>query len=201
MLAAARNASTSHWLISYFGSSRALDITANRITAYIARRREAGAAAATINRELSALKKAFTLAEKDGSVVQRPRFDLLDEDNARTGFFEPDQFVAVLNGLPAFLRPVVQTAYITGWRVPSEILTRQRHHLDLDGGWLRLDPGETKNRKGRNFPLTPELLTILKAQVDHTRELELATGTHHPMAVSSQRQADQGFSRRLESRV
>jgi integrase len=77
---------------------------------------------------------------------------------------------------PAYLKPVVQTAYITGWRVPSEILTRQRHHLDLVGGWLRLDPGETKNGQGRNFPLTPELLGILRAQVDRTHELELATG-------------------------
>jgi integrase len=78
--------------------------------------------------------------------------------------------------LPGFLKPVVETAYITGWRVPSEILTRQRHHLDLDGGWLRLDLGETKNGQGRNFPLTPELLVILRAQVERTRELELATG-------------------------
>jgi len=163
-------------LTAYFGRSRAIDISKDRITAYIARRQEAGAAAATINRELAAMKRAFSLAEEAGRIAQRPRFSLLHEDNARAGFFEPDQFAAVLNALPGYLRPVVQTAYITGWRVPSEILTRQRHHLDMDGGWLRLDPGETKNGQGRNFPLTPELLAILNAQVEYTRELELATG-------------------------
>jgi integrase len=101
---------------------------------------------------------------------------LLHEDNARTGFFEPEQFAAVLNALPRYLRAVIQTAYITGWRVPSEILTRQRHHVDLDSGWLRLDPGETKNGQGRNCPLTAELFGILEAQVERTREIELATG-------------------------
>src|SRR5215510_5797037 len=55
--------------------------------------------------------------------------------------------------------------YITGWRVKSEILTRQRSHLDLDAGWIRLEPGETKNGKGRMFPLTPRLRAVLEAQL------------------------------------
>jgi integrase len=41
---------------------------------------------------------------------------------------------------------------------------------------LPLNPGETKNGQGRNFPLTPELLAVLKTRVERTRELELATG-------------------------
>jgi len=45
--------------------------------------------------------------------------------------------------------------YITGWRVKSEILTRQWAHVDFHSGWLRLEPGETKNAEGRQFPLTP----------------------------------------------
>jgi integrase len=129
---------------THFGRSHVIDILKDRITTYIARRQEAGAAAATINRELAALKRAFSLAEEAGRVAERPRFSLLQEDNARAGFFEPEQYSAVLDALPGYLRPVVQTAYVTGWRVPSEILRRQRHHLDLDNGWLRLDPGENK---------------------------------------------------------
>ena len=39
--------------------------------------------------------------------------------------------------------------YITGWRVKSEILTRQWAHVDFHSGWLRLEPGETKNAEGR----------------------------------------------------
>jgi Phage integrase, N-terminal SAM-like domain len=84
-------------LADYFGRSRAIDISQNHIIAYIASRQEAGSAAATINRELAALKRAFSLAEQAGRIAQRPRFSLLHEDNARAGFFEPEQYLAVLH--------------------------------------------------------------------------------------------------------
>ena len=77
---------------------------------------------------------------------------MLQENNRRKGFFEAEEYRAVLEYLPEELDPVIQTAYITGWRIASEILTRQKHHVDLEAGWLRLDPGETKNGEGRNFP-------------------------------------------------
>jgi integrase len=41
---------------------------------------------------------------------------------------------------------------------------------------LRLEPGETKNRDGRNFPLTPELREVVERQIEQTRAFELATG-------------------------
>jgi hypothetical protein len=56
--------------------------------------------------------------------------------------------------LPDDLRPVFEVAYITGWRVRSEILTRTWAHVGFQGGWLRLEPGEAKNREGRMFRLT-----------------------------------------------
>jgi integrase len=163
-------------LAGFFAEARAIDITTDRVTAYVAARQEEGAAAATINRELAALRRAFRLARRAKRVAEIPEISLLSENNVRTGFFEPEQFEAVLANLPEFLRPVIRTAYITGWRVPSEVLTRQRHHVDLDAGWLRLEPGETKNRDGRNFPLTPELREVIEQQIERTRAFELATG-------------------------
>ncbi len=163
-------------LREFFGFDRAFDVTADRIDTYVAHRLEERAANATINRELAALRRAFRLALKAGKVTARPDITLLHEDNVRRGFFDDEQFGAVLAHLPEDLRPVVQTAYITGWRVHSEILTRKRHHLDLNAGWLRLDPGETKNRTGRMFPLTPELDDVLRTQLERTRALERDTG-------------------------
>src|SRR5689334_19941821 len=55
---------------THFGLDRAVDITADRIKAYVVERRqkgdsqEKGTANATINRELAALKRAFNLAVK-----------------------------------------------------------------------------------------------------------------------------------------
>ncbi|HTR47868.1 MAG TPA: site-specific integrase [Verrucomicrobiae bacterium] len=163
-------------LLEFFGNTLAIDVTADRVTSYITYRQREGAAAATINRELAALKRAFSLGEKAGKVIQRPSITKLRENNRRKGFFEPDQYRAVVEHLPEELKPVIQTAYITGWRITSELLTRQKHHVDLNAGWIRLEPGETKNGEGRNFPLTPELREVLERQLQTTKELEQKTG-------------------------
>ena len=162
-------------LVEYFGGDcRAIDITSDRLTAFSADRQKAGAANATINRAFAALKRAFALAERAGKVAARPHFPMLREDNRRKGFFEHGDYLALLEHLPEYLQPVVQTAYITGWRITSELLTRQKHHVDLEAGWLRLEPGETKNGEGRMFPLTPDLRAVLEEQLVHTRALEVA---------------------------
>lgn len=164
-------------LVDYFGADcPAISITTDRLTAFIAQRREAGAANATINRALAALKRAFRLAEQAGQVASRPHFPMLREDNRRKGFFEHEDYLALLEHLPVELKPVIQVAYITGWRITSEVLTRQKHNVDLDAGWLRLEPGETKNREGRMFPLTPELREVLEAQLEWIRLLEIEKG-------------------------
>jgi integrase len=162
-------------LREFFGDTLAIDITGDRVTSYITYRQREKAAAATINRELAALKRAFSLGEKAGKVIKRPAITMLHENNRRKGFFEPEQYRSVIEHLPEELKPVIQTAYITGWRITSEILTRQKHHVDLNAGWIRLEPGETKNGEGRNFPLTPELREVLERQLQITKELEQRT--------------------------
>jgi integrase len=168
-------ASVGH-LLGFFGDELAMDIAGDRVASYIAYRQDEKAAPATINRELAALKRAFRLGEKVGKVIQRPEVSMLREDNRRKGFFEAGEYRAVLEHLPEELKPVIQTAYITGWRIASEILTRQKHHVNLQAEWLRLEPGETKNGEGRNFPLTPDLREVLEWQIEKTRAVEQTTG-------------------------
>jgi site-specific recombinase XerD len=165
-------------LDGFFGRRRVLRITADLILRYVALRKEEGAANATCNRELAALKRMLRLGERAEKVAQRPHIAMLDEDNVRKGFFEEDEFEAILRHLPDDLRPVFEVAYITGWRVKSELLTRHRRHVDLRAGWLRLEPGETKNRKGRMFPLStvPRLRQALERQLARTEDAERDTG-------------------------
>jgi integrase len=160
----------------FFRLYRAVEITTDRITTYVVTRQESGAAAATINRELAALKRAFRLAKRSGRVVDLPYIPMLTENNTRKGFFEAGEFRTVIAHLPDDLRPLFETAYITGWRVRSELLTRRKPHVDLQHGWLRLEPGETKNGDGRLFPLTPELRAVLEQQFARTQKLERETG-------------------------
>ena len=76
---------------------------------------------------------------------------MLQEDNVRRGVFEREQFESVRRRLPEEVRPVVTFAYLTGWRINSEMLTMQWQQVDLRAGIVRLDPGTTKNREGRSF--------------------------------------------------
>jgi integrase len=46
---------------------------------------------------------------------------------------------------------VATFAYVTGWRVRSEILPLQWRQIDRDAGTVRLFAGTTKNRAGRVF--------------------------------------------------
>src|SRR5438094_1459680 len=155
---------------------RVRDISPDRITAYVAARKEEKAANATINRELAALKLMLRLGERAGKVVNRVYIGMLEENNRRKGFVEDDQFAAIQAHLPQHLKAPMEVGFITGWRVKSEILTRQKSHLDLKAGWLRLEPGETKNGEGRMFPLVPRLRAVLAAQVEETRKFEQEKG-------------------------
>ena len=165
-----------------FGGMKAIDITADRVTAYTAARKAQQAANATINRELSALRRMFRLGERAGKVAGRPYVALLREDNVRTGFFEPEQFAAVQARLPEDLRPAVEFAYLTGWRLKSEVLALQWWQVDFEAGMVRLEPGSTKNADGRVFPFAalPTLEILLRTQAERTRAIERASGSIIP---------------------
>ena len=52
------------------------------------------------------------------------------------------------------------------------MLTRQSRHVNFANGWLRLDPGESKNGEGREFPFTPELRSVLQEQREVVKAIE-----------------------------
>ena len=135
-----------------------------------------------IHAELSALKRMFSLAVKDGQLKDKPYISMLKEKNTRKGFFERRELDAVLANLSEDLRPVFEVAYFTGWRVRSEILTRQWHHVSFDreNGYIRLEPDETKNDDGREFPMIDELRAVLERQRERTRFIERKIGRFVP---------------------
>ena len=138
-------------LTPWFRGWRLATLTTSDIRKYIAARQDKGYANATINRELSALKRMFSLAIQAGKLLQRPYIPMLAEDNVRTGFFERAQFEAVRNHLAPVYQAIVTLAYYTGWRINSEILRLEWRQIDRVAGVIRLEPGTTKNRAGRTF--------------------------------------------------
>jgi integrase len=164
-------------LLEEFGPDTALEVGLPRLEDYVARRRRDGAALATIQYELAILRRGFTLAVRRQLLPFRPAFPTLQIDNARQGFFEREGLEKVRAALPEALRNVVTFAYLTGWRVPSEVLPLTWDRVDFTAGVVRLDVRTTKNGAGRTFPfdVLPELADLLRRQRLYTDMFE-ATG-------------------------
>jgi len=155
----------------FFGSMRAASITTSEVQKYIIKRQGEGASTATINRDLAALRRMFSLAAKatPPRVARVPYIPTLQEDNARKGFFEYEEFERVRAALPKHLKSLVTFAYHTGWR-KSEMTNLTWDQVDLHTGTVRLEPGTTKNRQPRMIFLAGELLDVVTRQRE-TRDL------------------------------
>jgi integrase len=167
----------------YFGGRRMPEITTADARAFAGQRQQAGASSAEINRELAIVKRAFSLAVQGGRLLTRPHIPMLKENNVRTGFFERQEFEDVRAHLPSELRDVATFAYLTGWRVPSEVLTLEWRQVDRQAGIVRLEPGRTKNDCGRVFPygdLLPELRDVIEARWAETKRIEQSHGVICP---------------------
>jgi integrase len=151
-------------LAPFFGSKRAQQISTADVQAYIAKRQSEDAKNGTINLELAALKRMYTIAMQAEKITRRPYIPLLEENNVRQGFFERAEFEAVLVRLPDWLRPPVTLAYSMGWRTRSEVLPLTWRQIDLEAGTVRLEVGTTKNKDGRVIYLTEELRGLLETQ-------------------------------------
>ena len=160
-------------LLKHFPAERRMNtITTADIEGYKAHRLGEKAAPATVNRELAALRRAFRLAVRGGELTQMPHVGMLQEHNVRQGFFEREQFEAILKHLPAELHAPLRFAFITGWRFKSEVLPLTASQVDLDAGMVRLEVGTTKSGEGRSFYVTQELRALLQAQVDSIAALK-----------------------------
>ena len=159
-------------LKTFFDGYRVPEITTPKIQKYIEKRLEEGKANATINRELSALKRILNLGlrQTPPKVDRVPFIPMLKENNVRKGFFEHSDFIALRDALRSHLKGFVTFAYKTGWRV-SEIRDLTWSQVDLDNNIVRLESGETKNAEARTIYLDKELKEIFLNQKARQREL------------------------------
>ena len=159
-------------LMAYFGDCKAHNVGTDAVKKYISQRLEAGAANASINRELAALKRMYSLGIQAEKVYRKPYIPMLKENNVRTGFFEYGEFVAVRSACPEWFRPVVTFAYFIPWR-KENILKLRWNQVDLQAKEIRLEVGTTKNDEGVVIALDGELLETLKAQWERRKVVQL----------------------------
>jgi len=111
-------------LAPYFAGLPASQVTGERVMQYAIKRQNAGAANATINRELALLKRMYSLASRTGMITSRPYIPRLKELNVRKGFLRDEQYQALAKEtakIGLWLRAMFEVAYTYGTR-RSELL-------------------------------------------------------------------------------
>jgi integrase len=160
-----------HVLKFFHPDKRMANISTADLEAYVQHRLGAGAAAASCNNELATIRRAFRLAMRAAELASMPHIPMLALNNARKGFLERAELDAILKHAPDFVYDPLVFAFITGWRVHSEVMPLRVEQVDLGVGVVRLEPGTTKNKEGRSFYLTRELREILTRRVESIERL------------------------------
>jgi integrase len=153
-----------------FGALRPNDVTLDTLNAYRERMTKKGSRPATINRGLQALRAALRLAWKAGTLARAPYIPMTPERNARQGFFEHAEHVAIMTNLPAAHADVASFGFLTGWRL-GEILGLK--WSDVDDEAVRL--ADSKNGEPRTFPLRGGVVDVMKRR-NAAREYETPEG-------------------------
>ncbi len=147
--------------------------------AFVAQRQADGAANATINRSLAALRRMFALAVGRGTLKFAPKIKMLPEGEPRKGFLEIQDYdklyaalgVEVANKIKetmsrpyAYIQPFLQIGFYTGMRLGG-IKNLRWSQVDLANKMIRLEDEDVKNKEGREIPLIdglPEMLEKIK---------------------------------------
>lgn len=147
----------------FLGDLKASQLTTNLLARYIDQRQQEKAANATINRELAELKRMFRLGYQatPPKVNRIPKFPKLQENNARQGFLEDSQYSKLVTAVPElWFRALVEVGSTYGWRI-GELLSLRVQQVDLSAKTIRLEPGTTKNKEGREVTMTKAAFELL----------------------------------------
>jgi len=149
----------------HFKGLPAVYINSDNIDKYIKSRLADGLANATINRELSALKRMFHLGSRrtPPKVHSIPYIPHLEENNVRSGFLEHKDYLKLEDELPEYLRLGLTIAYHTGVRF-EETFSLTWKQVDLTKGAIYLDRKDTKTKEPRIVYLTGEFYEKIAAQ-------------------------------------
>jgi integrase len=137
-----------------FSDIKAAEFSTSHIRRYVNERLKNGAANATINRELEILERALSLASncEPPKVARLIHIPMLMEDNVRSGFLDDVGYLRLRRELPDYLRPIFVVAYHVGNRI-GELRRLSWTQVDFANDQIMLNPGTTKNKKGRTLPI------------------------------------------------
>jgi integrase len=143
----------------------------------VSARLEAGAARGTIKNELNALRRAFKLAQRTGTLLANevPIFPTIKTSDPRRGFFEREEHDRVRAALPPDAGDVAEFLFWSGWRT-SEAKGLRWSNVDAAAGIIRIDT--TKSGEPRTLPYSvlPALADLIAHRRDVTDQVQRRRG-------------------------
>ena len=137
-------------------------IKPNDLELYKSHRKSNKVANATINRELSCLRRIFNLAIKDNNAIKNPVNDIkfLKEPPGRTRYLSVDEITNLLKNCDSHIKSVVITALNTGMRL-GEILNLKWVCVFIDNTINPyLEISMSKTNKKRFIPLNNAMIDL-----------------------------------------
>ncbi len=120
-------------------------------------------AAGSVNGEVAVFDHMMNKAVEWGLLEVNPfkkgKRLMIKTDNQRTRFLSETEIEALLSECPSHLRPIVETALLTGMR-RGEMLSLKWDHIRH--GNIYLEGGMCKSGKGRKIPISDQLDEVLK---------------------------------------
>ena len=153
-----------------FFRMRALALRSDRIRQYIEMRQKDDAKEATINKEVGVLSAAFNLAKKEGRILKVPAFpDKLPENNARQGFFELSDYLAIRSHInDVDVEEYMDFFFATAMR-NDEIKSLTWDAYDRETETIRLHASHAKTGHGRVLAVEGSLQDIISRRLTARR--------------------------------
>lgn len=155
----------------FFGPSKAQEITSRSIKRYVEARKRHNPKPenATINKELSFIRRAFKLGERNDPalVVRVPHFEMLPVDNARSGVLSHEEYRIIRDALPPYARIALVIAYHTGAR-KGEIRKIRKDKIEFRSARIDLPGRTTKNKTPRYLPIYGDMRAELDMALSAT---------------------------------
>lgn len=120
----------------------------------------------TVNRELEVLRHSFYLARKwDKLTGDNPvaKAGLFKTESQRIRTLTPDEEINLMNSSEPHLKPIIQTALMTGMR-KGELLSLRWDDVNLDTNLITVRAEVSKSKKTRKIPIRSSLKKLLLEQ-------------------------------------
>ena len=127
---------------------------------------------ASVNREVSTLKRIFNLAIREDLATKNPcwKVSKLPENNERKRILSQEEFNKLLSELPQHAKDIVEVGYFTGMR-SGEIFNLTWDKVNLKEGYIELEAEDTKTENPRRIYYVEKIGEILTS-LNKVRYLE-----------------------------